>query len=164
MAVNPRCSIRAASWGIVGSRCTGGPPHVGSGPGEAELDGVVELRPATYDEMPDLYREADVVVYPTIGAEPYGLVPLEAMSSGRPIVASRSGGMTETIVDGTTGFIVSRGDVTELTERVGQLLRAPARRRRMGQAARRHVVAHFGLSASWTTCCGDIRNREAAVL
>jgi glycosyltransferase involved in cell wall biosynthesis len=115
--------------------------------GEAKLDGVVELRPATYDEMPGLYREADVVVYPTIGDEPYGLVPLEAMSSGRPIVASRSGGMTETIVDGTTGFIVRRGDVTELTERVGQLLRAPARRHRMGQAARRHVVYRFGLAA-----------------
>jgi glycosyltransferase involved in cell wall biosynthesis len=115
--------------------------------GEAELGGVVELRTVTYDEMPGLYREADVVVYPTIGDEPYGLVPLEAMSSGRPIVASRSGGMTETIVDGTTGFIVSRGDVTELTERVGQLLRAPDRRRRMGRAARRHVVTNFGLFA-----------------
>jgi glycosyltransferase involved in cell wall biosynthesis len=114
---------------------------------DAGLGDAVELRPVTYAEMPALYRAADVVIYPTIGDEPYGLVPLEAMSSGRPIVASRSGGMTETIVDGTTGFIVSRGDVTELTERVTQLLKAPAGRRRMGQAGRRHVVARFGLSA-----------------
>jgi len=112
---------------------------------DADLGDAVELRSVTYEQMPDLYREADVVIYPTIGDEPYGLVPLEAMSSGRPIVASCSGGMTETIVDGVTGFIVKRGDVHALTERVGHLLRAPARRRRMGQAARRHVAEHFGL-------------------
>jgi glycosyltransferase involved in cell wall biosynthesis len=45
--------------------------------------------------------------YQTVGEEPYGLVPLEAMSCGRPIVASRSGGIPETVVDGVTGFTVA---------------------------------------------------------
>jgi len=114
---------------------------------EAKLGDAVEMRAVTYGEIPRLYREADVVVYPTIGDEPYGLVPLEAMSSGRAIVASRSGGMTETIVDGITGFIVRRGEVSELAQRVGLLLMDPARRRCMGMAARRHVVANYALSS-----------------
>jgi glycosyltransferase involved in cell wall biosynthesis len=58
----------------------------------------VDLRPAAYADMPSLYAEADVVVYPTVGEEPYGLVPLEAMSCGSPGVVARSGGLSETVL------------------------------------------------------------------
>lgn len=58
----------------------------------------VDLRPAAYADMPSLYAEADVVVYPTVGEEPYGLVPLEAMSCGSPVVVARSGGLSETVL------------------------------------------------------------------
>ena len=66
----------------------------------------VDLRPAAYADMPSLYAEADVVVYPTVGEEPYGLVPLEAMSCGSPVVVARSGGLSETVLDGNTGLVV----------------------------------------------------------
>ena len=104
---------------------------------------MVEFRSLPYGEMHRLYEEADVVVYPTVGDEPYGLVPLEAMSMARPVVGSRSGGITETIVEGKTGFLVERGDSVALADRIEQLLRDPDLSQRMGQAGRRHVLTNF---------------------
>jgi len=104
---------------------------------------MVEFRSVPYGEMHQLYDEADVVVYPTVGDEPYGLVPLEAMSMARPVVGSRSGGITETIVDGQTGFLIERGDSVMLAERVDRLLQNPEFSRRMGQAGRRHVLTNY---------------------
>jgi glycosyltransferase involved in cell wall biosynthesis len=103
----------------------------------------VEFRGVPYARMPELYDEADIVVYPTVGDEPYGLVPLEAMSMARPVAGSRSGGIVETIVDGETGYLVERGDAKTLAERVATLLTDPERCRRMGQAGRRRAVANF---------------------
>jgi glycosyltransferase involved in cell wall biosynthesis len=103
----------------------------------------IRFRTASFADMPTLYATSDIVVYPTVGEEPYGLVPLEAMSSGRPIVASRSGGIVETVVDGVTGFLVDRGDVRALAERVERLARDPSLRARMGAAGRRRVEQVF---------------------
>jgi glycosyltransferase involved in cell wall biosynthesis len=107
------------------------------------LEKSVRFCSASYADMPRLYAAADVVVYPTVGEEPYGLVPLEAMSCARPVVASRSGGIVETVVDGSTGYIVARDDADALADRVGRLLRDPALARRFGRAGRRHVERHF---------------------
>lgn len=106
-----------------------------------ELTSVVEMVPAAYGDMPQLYSAADIVVYPTVGDEPLGLVPLEAMSCGRPVIATRSGGIPETIIDGVTGYLVDRDDVTGLTAAIDRLAKAPVAARRMGRAGRRHVRA-----------------------
>ena len=111
------------------------------------LDDRVELRAVSYRDMPALYDEADVVVYPTVAAEPYGLVPLEAMSCGRPVVASRCGGIPETIVDGVTGWLVDVDDAAGLAARVAALVTDPDAARRMGEAARRHVCRHFDMQS-----------------
>lgn len=107
-------------------------------------DSVV-LRPASYHEMPILYEEADVVVYPTVAAEPYGLVPLEAMGSSRPVVASNCGGIPETVVDGVTGWLVEPSDAAGLATRVESLVSDPELARQMGAAGRAHVTAHFDI-------------------
>ncbi|MEA5537055.1 glycosyltransferase family 4 protein [Crocosphaera sp. XPORK-15E] len=107
------------------------------------LTNLVEFRSVPYQDIHYLYEEADVVVYPTVGEEPYGLVPLEAMSMARPIVASRSGGMTETIVDGETGFLVDRGNSIVLADRVEKLLKNPQLSQNMGQAGRQRVLDNF---------------------
>jgi glycosyltransferase involved in cell wall biosynthesis len=107
------------------------------------LEKSVRFCRASYADMPQLYATADVVVYPTVGEEPYGLVPLEAMSCARPVVASRSGGIAETVIDGITGYVVARGDVDAMADRVCRLLRDPALARRLGKAGRRHVEQHF---------------------
>jgi glycosyltransferase involved in cell wall biosynthesis len=108
-----------------------------------ELGPHVEFRGVAYGDMPPLCEAADVVVYPTVGEEPYGLVPLEAMSCGRPVVASRSGGIPETVEDGVTGHIVPPGDADTLADRVGHLLAHPPLARALGAAGRRRVEAHF---------------------
>jgi glycosyltransferase involved in cell wall biosynthesis len=112
-----------------------------------QLDDRVELRPSSYVGMPALYEEADVVVYPTVAAEPFGLVPLEAMSSRRPIVASRCGGIPETVLPGVTGWLVEPNDATALADRVAHVLSDPVAARRMGEAGRRHVRARFDLES-----------------
>jgi glycogen synthase len=114
--------------------------------GLAKSLGVLErirLRTPRFEDMPALYAASDVVIYPTVGEEPYGLVPLEAMSSARPVVASRSGGIVETILDGVTGFLVERDNVEQLADRVEQLARDPALMERMGQAGRQRVEELF---------------------
>jgi glycosyltransferase involved in cell wall biosynthesis len=105
----------------------------------------VELRAVPYSEMPGLYRDADVVVYPTVAEEPYGLVPLEAMAAGRPVVATRSGGIPETVVDGVTGWLVKPGDPSQLADRLADVLADREEAARMGAAGRDRVVQHFDL-------------------
>ncbi|MFC7548662.1 glycosyltransferase family 4 protein [Plantactinospora sp. GCM10030261] len=70
----------------------------------------------------DAYRAADLVWYPTSDAEPLGLVPLEAMACGVPLVVSRSGGMRETVVDGETGLMVPPGDPGALESAARRIL------------------------------------------
>jgi glycosyltransferase involved in cell wall biosynthesis len=107
----------------------------------------VEFISPRFDEMPALYNRADIVLYPTVADEPFGLVPLEAMSSERPIVASRCGGIAETVVHGVTGYTTDPGDVQALAACVVRLLRDGAAARAMGAAGRRHVRERFDLSA-----------------
>lgn len=85
---------------------------------------------------------ADVIVCAS-HFESYGMVNVEAMSSGKPVVSTRRGGPSETIVEGETGFLVDAGDAEALAERVIRLLRDPDLRVRMGQAGRARVLERF---------------------
>jgi phosphatidylinositol alpha-mannosyltransferase len=90
-----------------------------------------------------LYAAADVVVVPSVWPEPLSRVLIEAMSLGRPVVASAVGGSPEVIEDGVSGLLVPRGDAAALARAVGALLRDPERRARMGTAAARHAARAF---------------------
>jgi len=103
----------------------------------------VRLVSAAFEQMPALYESVDIVLYPTVKDEPFGLVPPEAMSCRRPVVASTSGGIAETVVDGVTGYLVEPGDARGLADRIADLLGDPVAARRMGRAGRRHVERHF---------------------
>jgi glycosyltransferase involved in cell wall biosynthesis len=70
---------------------------------------------------------------------------LEAMALGLPVVSNRSGGVTEQVIDGVTGFLAD--DTKSMAARVEQLLGSAELRRRLGEAARAHVAAHFSLRA-----------------
>jgi glycosyltransferase involved in cell wall biosynthesis len=85
---------------------------------------------------------ADVVVCSS-DFESYGMVNVEAMASGKPVVSTRRGGPSETVVDGETGFLVDPRDSAALAEQVIRLLRDPALRARMGAAGRARVEANF---------------------
>ena len=93
-------------------------------------------------EVVQLYSHAAVFACPSI-YEPFGLINLEAMACGTPVVASRVGGIPEVVVDGETGWLVPPGDAAALAEALRGALADPARARRMGEAGRRRVEAHF---------------------
>lgn len=96
-----------------------------------------------FKELPQAYAAADIVVYPTSGEEPFGLVPLEAMASTTPVVVTRSGGLVESVIDGVTGFLIPKEDASMLADRLSVLLEHPGLADDMGEAGRQHVQEHF---------------------
>ncbi|MGE5392833.1 MAG: glycosyltransferase [Candidatus Saccharibacteria bacterium] len=67
------------------------------------------------------YNAADVCVVPSY-YEPFGIVPLEAMACGTPVVASRTGGLKYTVLDGRTGYLATPRNFGELAEKIGKVL------------------------------------------
>lgn len=93
-------------------------------------------------ELADYYCAGDVAVT-TPWYEPFGLTPLEAMACGRPVVGSDVGGISYTVSDGVTGFLVPPRDPPALALRLQQLLNDAALREEMGRAARGRTVRDF---------------------
>jgi glycosyltransferase involved in cell wall biosynthesis len=93
------------------------------------------------------YREADVVVFPVRWNEPFGLVPLEAMGVGRPVVTTARGGMAEFVRDGDNALVVPADDATALAGSVERLAADPRLRSRLTEAgfrtASQHSAARF---------------------
>ncbi len=67
-----------------------------------------------YSDLDEYYKKASIVVFPSMSPESFGLVGIEAMSFGRPVVAFDSGGPRDWLVNNETGFLVKRGDIREL--------------------------------------------------
>jgi glycosyltransferase involved in cell wall biosynthesis len=97
----------------------------------------------TQDDLPRLYSQADIVVAPVLWQEPFGIIPLEAMSCRRPIIASRTGGHLMTVKDGETGFLFSPGDAHDLAAKISTLLDSRALRIEMGEKGRTRVINEF---------------------
>ncbi|HEX3542639.1 MAG TPA: glycosyltransferase, partial [Acidimicrobiales bacterium] len=91
-----------------------------------------------------ILSHASVFVCPS-RYEPFGLVNIEAMACGAPVVATATGGIPEIVVDGETGYLVPPGPkfVPTLAERINALLADPALARRFGEAGRRRVLERF---------------------
>ena len=109
-------------------------------------------------DLPALHRRAAVLALPSVERTCYGrairvsellgLVVLEAMASGTPVVCSRLGGLPEIVRDGETGFLVEPGDIDELRARLAELLGDPALAARLGRNARELALARF----TWRAC------------
>ncbi len=100
------------------------------------------------DELPSLYRLASVFVTAS-EIETQGLVLLEAMASGIPVVAARATCIPEIVHDQKNGYLVPPGDVEAMAERIMDILRTPALAHRMGEAGRHIAERHaHGLSVS----------------
>jgi glycosyltransferase involved in cell wall biosynthesis len=96
-----------------------------------------------HDELPEVYRAAEIFVSPSICREPFGIPVLEAIASGLPVVATGSGGVPEIIEDGIGGLLVERGSQAALSRAIEVLLSDPGRATEMGAAGRRHALRHF---------------------
>ena len=129
----------------------------------AQASGVgdrVELRgQVDRGELAALLRSADVVVC-VPWYEPFGIVPLEAMACGVPVVASAVGGLVDTVVDGKTGVHVPPRRPDVLGPALAELLAEPARCRRLGAAGGRRARAHYG----WRTVAARTLETYAELL
>jgi glycosyltransferase involved in cell wall biosynthesis len=108
---------------------------------EAQMSDSVHFLAFNRSEIASAYRAANLVWYPTIDDEPFGLVPLEAMATGIPLVVSRSGGMVETVTDGVTGLIVGKNDYYALAHAAFCLLTDEALRKRVVKQGQEQVRA-----------------------
>ena len=79
--------------------------------------------------------------------EPFGRVLIEAMAAGKPVVATRGGGVPEIVVEGETGFMVAVADVAALARAVEKLLADPPMAQAMGRAGQQRARAYFSVRA-----------------
>jgi len=139
----------------------------GSGPMEKELkdltrrlgleNRVVFAGRIPAKELPLYYADCNVFVLPAIvdskgDTEGLGMVLAEAMASGKPVIASRVGGIPDVVVDKVNGFLVEQKKPKELAQKINTLLGNSARRQRMGKAGRAFANKKF----SWDRVCGEM--------
>ena len=102
--------------------------------------GVVVLTDWPRHAVIQAWRRSLIALAPSIGPETFGMAVMEAMWAGRPVIASRIGGLVDLVVDGETGLLVEPGDAVALQRAIEQLLLNPDLCSRMGQAASRKVT------------------------
>ena len=108
-----------------------------------EVGNVVWINKMLKDEeLIPLYTMASVFVCPSI-YEPFGIVNLEAMATETPVVAFKTGGIPELVVDGETGILVRPGDVKELANAIEYVLKNPEIGKVMGENGRKRVLQYF---------------------
>lgn len=98
---------------------------------------------AEANQKEELYRSASVVVIPSGWPEPFGIVGIEAMSYAKPVVAFQTGGISEWLDDGKTGFLIAPHDVSEMSKKIDLLLQQKNLATEMGTAARVKVEGNF---------------------
>ena len=103
-----------------------------------------------HEELPALYRAADAVVA-VPQYEPFGIVPLEAMASGVPVLASAVGGMLDTVEDGVTGLLVPPGDPAAVAAAARRLLTDDRLRVALGRAGVRRAARRW----TWDRVAAD---------
>jgi glycosyltransferase involved in cell wall biosynthesis len=101
---------------------------------------VLLLESWPHEAVMGAWSRCTIALAPSIWADPCPTVAMEAMAMGRPIVASRIGGLSDIVVDGETGFLVTPGDPEALREAMQCLLEDPTRREQMGIMAKQRVV------------------------
>jgi glycosyltransferase involved in cell wall biosynthesis len=107
------------------------------------VDAAVGFVPFQSDPVP-AYRALDVVVHASTRPEPFGLTILEAMACQKAVIAVPAGGAAELFRSGYDALGIPPGDAGALADAVGSLAGDPARRRTLGENARRTVVGRFG--------------------
>ncbi|MCE4610622.1 MAG: glycosyltransferase family 4 protein [Desulfurococcales archaeon] len=106
-------------------------------------DKVIMLGVVPEHEKPLLYNRGWVTAVPSIANESFGIVALEAMASGKPVVATRHGGLKDLVIHGETGLLVKPGSSKELAEALTLLLQDKTLREKMGLKAREVVEKYY---------------------
>ncbi|NDJ60654.1 MAG: glycosyltransferase family 1 protein [Chloroflexi bacterium] len=137
---------------------------VGEGPARADLEARFAGTPTTFmgyltgAALAEAYASADVFVFPS-ASEAYGLVVIEAMAAGLPVVASRVGGVNDMITEGVNGYTFAVNDQRGLIDGVRQIASNRARISAMGRAARA-----FAETQTWDASLNDLVDLYAALI
>jgi len=100
-----------------------------------------------HDDLPAFYRSSHITVLPSTPPESFGLVLIESMACGRPVVASRIPGVRTVVEDGIDGLLVDSADAGALAQGIAALLADDGRRKAMGSRGRAKVEARY----AWET-------------
>ncbi len=111
---------------------------VKSAPSNAQFTGLLD-----YHRLQEFYCKARFLVVPSVCQEIFGLVLVEAMGHGLPVIASRMGGMTEIVEDGVTGLLFDAGNAEDLAAKMKSLWGDPDLCSRMGHAGREKVIREY---------------------
>jgi glycosyltransferase involved in cell wall biosynthesis len=112
----------------------------------AELDITNHVRfLGLLSDVTQLMSVADVIVVPSVWQEPAGLVVIEAMACGRPVVATRVGGIPEYVDNGISGILVEPRSAEQIASAINKLLATPAYAETIGQAGRRTAELNFNI-------------------
>jgi D-inositol-3-phosphate glycosyltransferase len=114
-------------------------------------DLVVFLGKRSQDTLPYYYSAAEILIMPS-HYESFGMVALEAMACGTPVVASQVGGLAFLVQDGITGFVVPGGDAEALANTLERLMKDPDLRERLGRQA-----AEYARFYSWDKIAGRVK-------
>jgi glycosyltransferase involved in cell wall biosynthesis len=125
---------------------------VGDGPDRVQLErrahelGVMRntLFLGYQEDVAPFYAAFDALVLPSSN-EGTPVSAIEALAAGRPVVATRVGGVPDVVEEGKDGFLVEPGATDELADRLGQLARDPALREQMGRAGRERVLPRYAV-------------------
>ncbi len=100
------------------------------------------------DAVYELVSQSTVMLVPSRWREPLGIVAIEAALMARPVVAARTGGLAEVVIDAKTGFLVDKEDPQALADRLSEVLSQPELAARLGQNARADMLKRFSLDAN----------------
>jgi glycosyltransferase involved in cell wall biosynthesis len=137
---------------------------IGDGPLTDELRRSATGLPVSFlgslyhEDLAMAYAAADIFVFPS-ATETLGLVAIEAMSAGLPVVGARSGGIPDIVVDGETGLLFDPDDIDGFARALLDLISHPAVRQEMASKARLHTE-----NWSWAATTADLRRQYAAIL
>ena len=119
-------------------------------------DRVEILRDVPRERLAEIFREAAVFALSS-DEEGLGVVVLEAMASGLPVVATACGGPEGLVIPGTTGFLVPTGEVAPFSARLAELLDNSDARRAFGRAGRQRIEREFSLAVAGTRFIAEYR-------
>jgi len=94
-------------------------------------------------DIDKVYQQSDLVIVPSRWQEPFGLVGIEAMANGVPVIGFDVGGIEEWLKDGVNGFLISEQDVSMMAEKIDLLLSDRKLRDEMGHNGRRMIFDHY---------------------
>ena len=136
-----KLNTSAPSWNSCLARVW---PRLATAPARPYLEAHFAGLPVTFmgylrgERLSQAYASADIFVFPS-RLETFGLVVMEAMAAGLPVVASRVGGVDDVVSEGETGYVFDSGDVDKLVAGVRKIAQSRGRMRQMGQQARAYA-------------------------